>query len=100
MKKNIIVAKRELGKTGIKVAPIGLGTWQFSGEGFLNRLLWDPIPKDQAFKIIQEAYKSGINLYDSAEMYGFGESEKTLAEGLKRVGALERNIAIATKWRP
>jgi aryl-alcohol dehydrogenase-like predicted oxidoreductase len=100
MENDIIVPLRELGKSSIKVAPIGLGTWQFSGEGWLNKMLWNPIPQEQAFEIIKAAFNNGINLFDTAEIYGFGDSENTLAKGLKIAGAKNKDVTIATKWMP
>jgi aryl-alcohol dehydrogenase-like predicted oxidoreductase len=79
---------RTLGKTGIKVAAISLGTWQVGGKwgaGFSDA---------NANEILNKAVDDGINFIDTADVYGDGESEKA-------VGRLLRNrkekIYVATK---
>lgn len=100
MANNKTVSLRSLGQTGIQVTPIGLGVWQFSGEGFINSIVWSPVPQNEAFDIVRAAYESGINWYDTAEMYGFGNSERTLAKGLQAAGIDDPDVIVATKWMP
>ncbi|KGE73700.1 aldo/keto reductase [Spirochaeta lutea] len=79
---------RQLGKTGISVSEIGLGTWQVGGRwgtGFNE-------PKAQ--EILEAAIEQGITFFDTADVYEGGKSESA-------VGALKRkygsNITMATK---
>lgn len=67
---------RRLGRSGLKISPLVLGTLNFG----------NPTPKDEAFKIIDRAIETGINLIDSADIYAEGESEKILGEALARNG--------------
>ncbi|SDS34975.1 aldo/keto reductase [Paraoerskovia marina] len=58
---------------------IGVGTWQFGskewgyGDGYAT---------DQARRIVERALDLGVTLFDTAEMYGFGRSERILGEAL------------------
>jgi aryl-alcohol dehydrogenase-like predicted oxidoreductase len=79
---------RTLGKTGMKISAIGLGTWQVGGKwgaGFSDA---------NADEILNKAVDDGVNFIDTADVYGDGESEKA-------VGRLLRNrkekIYVATK---
>ncbi|MGG9960833.1 aldo/keto reductase [Ferruginibacter sp. SUN106] len=79
---------RSLGKTGIKVSAISLGTWQVGGKwgaGFSDT---------NADTILNKAIDEGVNFIDTADVYSDGESEKA-------VGRLLRNrkekIYVATK---
>jgi aryl-alcohol dehydrogenase-like predicted oxidoreductase len=66
---------RTLGRTGVRVSPLCLGTLNFGG----------PTPEPESIRIIHHALDSGINFVDTANMYVRGESErvvgKALAEG-------------------
>ncbi|MEI9955917.1 MAG: aldo/keto reductase [Ferruginibacter sp.] len=62
---------RTLGKTGIKVSAISLGTWQVGGK-------WGASFSDaNADEILNKAIDSGINFIDTADVYDDGESEKS-----------------------
>ncbi len=91
---------RELGKTGIKITPIGLGVWQFSQGKSLNHFIWKPLPEATQDEIIKAALAGGINWFDTAEAYGFGQSERGLAHALEAAGASGEEIVLATKWFP
>ena len=71
------VNKRRLGKTNFYVSEIGLGTWQLGGK-------WgEPFNHDLAIKTLEAALKSGVNFYDTADVYNGGESESALGDFLK-----------------
>ncbi len=93
------VEKRRLGKTDIEITPIGLGCWQFAGKG-LGARLWKSPPQIEADKIVSNALDGGINWFDTAEIYGDGNSEKTLSGALVNAGKIDGDIVIATKWNP
>jgi aryl-alcohol dehydrogenase-like predicted oxidoreductase len=67
---------RILGKTGLRVSVVGIGTWQFGGE-------WgkDFTPREAA-EILNAAKESGINLIDTAECYGDHLSEELIGQYL------------------
>jgi aryl-alcohol dehydrogenase-like predicted oxidoreductase len=79
---------RTLGKTGIKVSAISLGTWQVGGKwgaGFSDA---------NADAILNKAIDDGINFIDTADVYGDGESEKAVG---RLVRSRKEKIYVATK---
>jgi aryl-alcohol dehydrogenase-like predicted oxidoreductase len=80
-----------LGRTGLEVSRIALGTWQLGGE-------WGSFDELQAVDAIRHARDLGINFFDSAHAYGFGASEALLGRALRSELASERDsLVIATK---
>ena len=77
-----------------QVSRVGLGTWQFGsrewgyGEGYAN---------GAAVDIVARARELGVTLFDTAEVYGFGKSERILAEAL---GADRDQVVVASKVFP
>jgi aryl-alcohol dehydrogenase-like predicted oxidoreductase len=69
---------RILGRTGLRVSVIGVGTWQFGGE-------WGrDYDQAQADAILDAAAEAGINLVDTAECYGDHLSERLIGDYLDR----------------
>jgi aryl-alcohol dehydrogenase-like predicted oxidoreductase len=100
METNKSIQMRHLGKTEILVTPIGLGVMEFAGGGgFLGRM-FPVIPQEEKNTIIKAALDGGINWFDTAEMYGAGVSERSLAIGLKAAGKTDKDVIVATKWLP
>lgn len=80
---------RVLGKTGMKVSVVGVGTWQFGGE-------WGgPFDQGQADVIIGRARDLGINLLDTAECYGDHHSERLVGSAIR---GDRQNWVVATKF--
>ncbi len=77
---------RSLGRTGVKVSPLCLGTMMFGGK---------TTPND-SYDIIDAAIEAGINFVDTANVYSRGESEKVTGEALKR-NRKRAGIVLATK---
>src|SRR3989442_13982827 len=78
-----------LGKTGLEVSAIASGTWSFGGD-------WGAFDADQAEKTVGRALDLGITFFDTAQAYGFGASERLLADALwSRVG--RDPVVVATK---
>ncbi len=78
---------RPLGKTGIKVSPLCLGTMMFGA--------WGNPDHDDAATIIHRALDAGINIVDTADVYSAGESEVIVGKAL---AAVDRSrIVLATK---
>src|SRR5438876_6955080 len=78
-----------LGKTELEVSPIAFGTWSFGGE-------WGAFDADQAEATIGRALALGINLFDTAQGYGFGAAERLLGEALW-ARARREDVFVATK---
>lgn len=92
--------KRRLGKTDIEVTPIGLGVMQFSGNGLPYRIMLSGVAEGETKNIVKAALDGGINWFDTAEMYGMGRSERSLAEALALAGKEDSEVIIGTKWMP
>lgn len=89
-----------LGKTGIAVTPIGLGCWQFSRAKGLAGRYWPAIPQETVREIVRVTLDGGINWFDTAEVYGNGASERSLAEALRALGVEHDRYVLADKWFP
>lgn len=86
----------QLGNTGLNVSELCLGTMTFGGEGDL----WSQIGKlqiDEVSQIIKQAFDSGINFIDTANMYSFGKSEILTGTAIKKLGLPRDELIIATK---
>jgi len=94
------ITLRSLGKSEIKITPIGLGCWQFSKRGNLAGKFWPSLEDDLIRDIIRISLEGGINWFDTAELYGQGASEKILAKSLVALGKKPGDVLIATKWWP
>jgi aryl-alcohol dehydrogenase-like predicted oxidoreductase len=92
--------KRRLGHTGIEVSPIGLGVMQFSGGRGMFRWMMPNLSQEEMNGIVRAALDSGINWFDTAEMYGRGRSERGLANALKAASKRDDEVVVATKWSP
>ena len=78
---------RNFGEMGSSVSEIGLGCWQLGGD-------WGNVDDYTAQKVLEGAVQSGINFYDTADVYGKGRSEELLHKYLKPIAP---NAFIATK---
>ena len=65
---------RQLGKTGLAVSAIGMGTWELGGQE------WGDIDESDAVSLLRYAHDRGITLYDTADQYGGGRSETLLGK--------------------
>lgn len=82
--------RRILGQTNFSASTIGLGTWVMGGS------FWGGAEDGESKKAIEAAIASGINLIDTAPVYGFGRSETLLGEVLTKK-KLHDSVIIATK---
>jgi aryl-alcohol dehydrogenase-like predicted oxidoreductase len=79
----------ELGRSGLRVSRICFGTWQFGGD-------WGAVEREDAKAAVRAALDNGITFFDTAQAYGFGESEALLAEALgDDIG--RDDVVVATK---
>ena len=87
---------RVLGKTGIRIAPVGLGCWPIAGMTSLN------VNDQDSIRTIQIALDNGINMLDTAYGYGAdGESDRLIR---KSIAGRREQVVIASKagmhWKP
>jgi len=76
---------RILGRTGVRVSPLCLGTMNFGG----------PTPEPESIRIIHQALDAGINFVDTANMYVRGESERVVGKAL--TDGRRDKVILATK---
>src|SRR5579871_4986635 len=84
---------RQLGNSGLRVSELCLGTMTF-GSGFFNIAVVDQAGANQ---IVTRALEAGINFFDTADVYSFGESEEITGRALKHSGVPRDSVAVATK---
>ena len=86
----------KLGRTGLVVSKLCLGTMTFGGQtGF-----WKYIGKqqqDEADELVRTAFNAGINFFDTADVYSAGISEKTLGQAIRNNSLPRDEIVVATK---
>jgi aryl-alcohol dehydrogenase-like predicted oxidoreductase len=88
---------RLLGKTGLYVSELCLGTMTFGGKGF-----WESIGRlspSEAEALIGTALDAGVNFIDTADVYSEGESEEYVGAALASLGRPRDRVVIATKVR-
>ena len=79
---------RELGRTGYRVSTVSFGAWAIGGS-------WGATEDQDSLAALHQAVDSGVNFFDTADVYGDGHSERLLAQ-LKRERP-DTEIIIATK---
>ena len=79
---------RQLGRTGIKVSELSLGSW----ITFKNQ-----VEVNAAAEIMAAAYDSGVNFFDNAEAYARGKSEEVMGAALKKLGWRRGSYLVSTK---
>lgn len=91
---------RKFGTTDLQLSPLGLGCWQFSQARGMVGGFWPKLDSSLVHDIVRVSLAGGINWFDTAEVYGGGESEQILAQSLKAAGDLAKGVHVATKWWP
>jgi aryl-alcohol dehydrogenase-like predicted oxidoreductase len=78
---------RTLGSCGLEVSALGVGCWALGGPDTNLGLPmgWGPISDDQARAGLEQAYALGATLFDTADVYGHGRSERLLGRLVERV---------------
>jgi aryl-alcohol dehydrogenase-like predicted oxidoreductase len=83
---------RPLGQSGIQASAVALGTWVMGGW------MWGGADEAECVRAIHAALDSGVNLLDTAPIYGFGQSELVVGKAIKELGAAGRDrVVVATK---
>ena len=80
--------QRKLGASGIDASVVGLGTWAIGGW------MWGGADEPDAVEAVQAAVDHGVNLIDTAPMYGFGRSEEIVG---KAIAGRRDKVVLATK---
>lgn len=79
---------RRLGKSGLKVSELSLGSWvTYGGQ----------VGDDAAKACMVAAYEHGVNFFDGAEVYARGEAERSMGRVLKQVGWRREGLVLSTK---
>jgi aryl-alcohol dehydrogenase-like predicted oxidoreductase len=76
--------------TALKVSPVAIGTWAIGGW------MWGGTDEAESVATIRTAFEHGINLVDTAPVYGFGRSEEIVGKAIAE-GRLRSEVLIATK---
>ncbi|TLN00347.1 aldo/keto reductase, partial [bacterium] len=90
------MAYRRLGRSGLQVSNVGLGTWKFgypeTGDGAR-------VDEKTAFQIFDRAVELGVTFWDTANRYNFGSgnSERLIGKWFENNPGQRRNIVLATK---
>lgn len=80
---------RHLGRTGIKVSALSLGSWiTFNKQ----------VGLEAAVEMMGAAYAAGVNFFDNAESYAGGKSEEVMGAALKKLGWRRSSYLVSTKF--
>jgi 1-deoxyxylulose-5-phosphate synthase len=82
-----------LGKTGLKISRLCLGMMTYGSKAWRQWVL----EEDEARPFIKRALDTGINFFDTADMYSLGASEEVLGNTLRHFGVQRKDVVIATK---
>jgi aryl-alcohol dehydrogenase-like predicted oxidoreductase len=80
--------ERAFGRSGQQASVVGLGTWQLGAD-------WGDVDEKEALAVLEAAVESGVTFFDTADVYGDGRSEQTIATFLR--GRPELDVFVATK---
>jgi len=86
-----------IGKTEIKVSPLGLGCWAIGGNFKLNGKPdgYGNANDEESIKAVNKAVDMGVTLFDTSDVYGTGHSERILGKALN---GRRKDVVIATKF--
>src|SRR5918992_105357 len=92
-----VMFHRDLGaRTGVQVSALGLGCWAIGGPFTFNGQPagWGEVDDDESIRAIQQALDLGVTLFDTADVYGCGHSERVLGRAL---AGRRDDVVIVTK---
>jgi aryl-alcohol dehydrogenase-like predicted oxidoreductase len=81
------VRTRALGKTGLRVSELALGTWGLSGDGY------GPVDASEQERVVARALEMGVSLIDTADAYGDGHMERLVGRAIASLG----EVVVVTK---
>jgi aryl-alcohol dehydrogenase-like predicted oxidoreductase len=88
--------QRTLGRTGLFVSELCLGTMTFGGSGVIGSQIGD-LQQSDAERLVGQAIDAGINFIDTADVYAAGVSEQITGQALKNLKVPRENVVVATK---
>lgn len=80
--------ERVIGRSGQWASVVGLGTWQLGAD-------WGAVDDKEALSVLEAAAEAGVTFFDTADVYGDGRSESTIASFLR--GRPDLHVLVATK---
>ena len=80
---------RRLGRSGLKVSELSLGSWVTYGN---------QVDSAAARECMAAAWDQGVNFFDNAEVYASGKSEEIMGEALKRLAWPRMKVIVSTKF--
>ena len=89
---------KQLGRTGLYVSEIALGTMTFGGNadaGFWKAI--GELQQGEVDAIVGRALAAGVNFFDTADVYSFGASERLLGQAFRNLGVARKDVVVATK---
>src|ERR1700743_1603355 len=87
---------KPLGNTGLLVSQLCLGTMTFSsGQGVYKHI--GNVGQVEADDLVRASIEAGINFFDTADVYAFGESETTLGQSFRNLEVARHEVVVATK---
>ncbi len=89
---------KQLGNTGLFVSEICLGAMTFGGNDDAG--MWKAIGRlgqAEVDTIVGRALAAGVNFFDTADVYSFGQSERLLGQAFRNLGVARKDVVIATK---
>ena len=89
--------KRKLGRSGVEVSALGMGCWAIGGPFWNGEtpVGWGEVDDEESTRAINAALEAGVTLFDTANVYGAGHSERVLGKAL---GKRRAQVVIATKF--
>src|ERR1700723_3007486 len=87
--------------TDVSVPPLGVGTWAWGDKGTCGMGGYDAsYSEGTILDAWQACLEAGVVLFDTAEIYGGGESERIIGRLLARDPSVRQKVTIATKFSP
>ena len=95
------IPTRPLGRSGLNVSALGVGTWALGGPFTFDRrdAGWGAVDDDVSIRALQTAIDGGVTLIDTAPTYGTGHSERVVGRALAALSSSTRDaVVVATKF--
>ena len=86
----------QLGRSGLFVSEICLGTMTFSGENFFGGVI-GTLDQKASTKLVERSVAAGVNFLDTADGYSAGQSEVMTGQAIRDLGLKRSEIVLATK---
>lgn len=87
---------RLLGRTGLYVSELCMGTMTFGGAAGMWKIIGD-LDQAASTALVRQAFDAGVNFFDTANIYGFGAAETITGAAIKQLGLPRDELVIATK---